>query len=69
MSSAVRSPDPSGVYFVSVAEAGRRLGISRSNTYKLIASGGLRTVKYGSRSLVPTDAVAEAAERFDPRNS
>lgn len=45
---------------VSVPEAGRRLGISRSTALELVASGRLGSVKVGARRLVP---VAEL-ERF-----
>ena len=42
-----------------VEEAARALRLSRSLLYELIRSGRLRTVKVGSRRLVPVEALAE----------
>ncbi len=44
---------------VSVEEAARLLGLGRSNLFKLIESGELRSVKVGSRRLVPRRALEE----------
>lgn len=44
----------------TVAEFVELIGISRSKTYQLIATGELETVKVGTRRLVPH----EAAEAF-----
>lgn len=44
---------------VSVEEAARLLGLSRSNLFKLMESGELRSVKVGSRRLVPRWALEE----------
>ena len=44
---------------MSPRDAARSLGISRSTLYRLIQRGGLRTVKIGRRTLVPTSALAE----------
>lgn len=38
---------------VSVSEAYRLLGISRATFYELLAQGHIRTLKVGSRRLVP----------------
>lgn len=46
----------------TVDEACEALRISRSVIYELIRSGRLRTVKQGSRRLVPVAAVAEYVE-------
>lgn len=45
--------DQTGAYLVSVPELGRRLGISRSRAYELVAAGAVRTVAIGARRLVP----------------
>lgn len=37
----------------TVPDACRRLGIGRTLTYQLIAKGELRTIKIGSRTLIP----------------
>lgn len=42
-----------------VEEAADALRISRSGIYELIRSGQLRTVKVGSRRLVPVEALTE----------
>jgi excisionase family DNA binding protein len=44
---------------VSVEEAARLFGLGRSNLFKLIESGELRSVKVGSRRLVPRLALEE----------
>lgn len=44
---------------LSVGEAATALGIGRSLTYDLLASGRLRSVKVGRRRLVPSGALAE----------
>ena len=40
-----------------VEEAAEALRLSRSSIYELIRSGQLRTVKHGSRRLVPVEAL------------
>jgi excisionase family DNA binding protein len=40
-------------------EAAEALGISRNLLYQLIGSGQLRSVKAGSRRLIPASAIAE----------
>ncbi|MGY4644418.1 helix-turn-helix domain-containing protein [Cellulomonas sp. URHB0016] len=42
-----------------VEEAAQALRLSRSITYELIRSGQLRTVKIGTRRLVPVQALVE----------
>lgn len=43
-----------------VEEAARLLGIGRSLAYDLIRTGRLRSIKIGSRRLVPLTAIDEA---------
>lgn len=42
---------------ISVAEAGRRLDISRAHAYRLVASGELPSVRLGHRTVVPVWAL------------
>ena len=44
---------------MSPRDAARAIGISISSLYRLIKQGRIRTVKLGSRTLVPTSALAE----------
>ena len=46
-----------------VEDAARQLGISRTLAYGLVRSGALRSLKIGSRRLVPVAAIAEFVER------
>jgi excisionase family DNA binding protein len=48
---------------LSVEMAAQMLGISRSMGFKLIKRGELRSVKAGTRTLIPVDAVDEFIER------
>ncbi|WP_330186475.1 helix-turn-helix domain-containing protein [Dactylosporangium sp. AC04546] len=47
-----------------VDEAARELGIGRSLAYQLIRTGRLRSIKIGSRRLVPRSAIDEAIARL-----
>ncbi|HEY9522265.1 MAG TPA: helix-turn-helix domain-containing protein [Thermopolyspora sp.] len=47
---------------LTTAEAAERLRIGRSTLYDLIRTHRLRTVKIGSRRLVPVAALAEVIE-------
>lgn len=49
---------PRAPQLLSIPEAARRAGISRTLIYSLIASGELRTVKVGRRRLVPEHELA-----------
>jgi len=42
-----------------VEKASERLSICRASLYKLLGSGELRSVKIGSRRLVPEQAIAD----------
>jgi excisionase family DNA binding protein len=42
-----------------VPEAGRRLGISRSVVYELIAAGAIHSVTIGRRRLIPEASLVE----------
>lgn len=46
---------------VSVVDASRMLGISRSHAYELVARGELPSVKLGRRVLVPISALRALA--------
>jgi excisionase family DNA binding protein len=52
---------------VSVKEAARIVGVSRSRLYELIGSGQVEARKIGSRTIIPTDSlralVADAPEK------
>lgn len=54
-------PDPTKPepMLLTVAEAARRLGISRSSLYDQITSGAIRSVKIGKLRRVPVVALAE----------
>ncbi len=43
----------------TIPEAAQAIGIGRSTLYKLINEGELRTVRLGTRVLVPRDSVLE----------
>jgi excisionase family DNA binding protein len=61
----VDQPGPSSVLFVDVWEAARRLGVSRSLVYELVADGRLRSVKIGRLRRVPVEALVEFARSLD----
>ncbi len=42
---------------LSIGEAARTCGLSRSTLYRLLKSGKLATVKVGARRLVPVHAI------------
>jgi excisionase family DNA binding protein len=42
---------------LSPRETERTLGISHASLYRLIKTGQLRTVKLGSRTLIPVEAI------------
>jgi len=44
---------------LSVEDAARQLGVGRTITYGLIKNGALRSLKVGSRRLVPIGAIDE----------
>lgn len=50
---------------VSPAEAARILGIGRTHLYELIGTGALRSVRLGSRRLIPIAALEECLARHE----
>jgi excisionase family DNA binding protein len=57
---------------LSVLEAARSTGLSRSSIFRAIANGQLKTLKVGSRRLIRPDAIEaflEAAEAMRPLTS
>ena len=42
---------------VSVAQAGKRLGICRNTAYKLVGTGDIPAIRVGHRWLVPVSAL------------
>lgn len=52
-------PSDSSALVVSVAEAGRLLGISRDLTYDLVARHELPSIKLGRRIVIPRRALEE----------
>lgn len=51
------------VELVTVDEAGRALGVSRSTVWRLIQRGDLPSVRRGGRRLVPATAIQTRARR------
>jgi excisionase family DNA binding protein len=51
---------------VSVDEAGRALGVSRSTVWRLIQRGDLPSVRRGGRRLVPSTAIHTRVRRHRP---
>ena len=41
---------------LSVAEAGKRIGVSKSTAWRLVQAGSLRSVRAGKRVIVPVSA-------------
>ena len=52
-----------GVALITVEEAGRTLGVSRSTVWRLIQRGDLPSVRRGGRRLVSATAVQTGARR------
>ena len=48
---------------ISVTEAARAIGVSRSFAYELVASGHLISVRLGRRVLVPVSAIDDLVAR------
>jgi excisionase family DNA binding protein len=48
---------------ISVSEAARVIGVSRSFAYELVASGHLTSVRLGRRVLVPISAIDDLVAR------
>jgi len=60
----IKSTDPSRP-FLSVSETAAHFNIGRTMVYELIASGELRHVKIGRRTLIPAGAIAEYSDRLN----
>jgi excisionase family DNA binding protein len=56
-----------GQALITVEEAGRALGVSRSTVWRLIQRGELPSIRRGGRRLVPADATRTRAHR--PRSA
>jgi excisionase family DNA binding protein len=54
---------------LTTTEAAERLNIGKSTLYDLIRSGMLRTVKIGSRRLVPVSALTEVIEKLSEEDA
>ncbi len=54
---------------ISVEEAGRALGVSRSTVWRLIQRGDLPSVRRGGRRLVPEDAARRRPRRGSSRTA
>lgn len=54
MSASMKSVEPLAV---SVADAVKITGLSRSELYRLMGAGRVRAVKHGVRTLIPMDAL------------
>jgi excisionase family DNA binding protein len=52
-------PDPQVVPTVTVPEAGRLLGLSRSGAYRAVERGEIPVLRLGTRLLVPTKQLLE----------
>ena len=50
-------------HLISVEDAGRALGVSRSTVWRLIQRGELPSVRRGGRRLVPADAARKRPQR------
>lgn len=61
--SEVKRPPRLPIKAVSVDQAAKMLGIGRTSTFVLVGSGSLRSLKIGSRRLVPISAIEEFLER------
>ncbi|GAC1386431.1 MAG: hypothetical protein NVSMB4_13620 [Acidimicrobiales bacterium] len=49
---------------ITVTQAARALGIGRSKTYELIATGDLEVVHIGRAARVPVEAIDELVQRL-----
>ena len=49
---------------LTIAEAARVLGVGRSTAYELVRQGGLPSVRFGRRILIPKKALLERIERL-----
>jgi hypothetical protein len=49
--------------FYTIPEYSRLMGTSPATTFRRIADGTIRTVRYGGRQLIPREVVQEIAAR------
>ena len=61
---AQREPARLPASLVTVVEAARALGLGRSKTYELIATGELEVVHIGRAARVPVEAIDEFVQRL-----
>lgn len=54
----VQQHDTSTLFGLSIADFAKRLGISRSTTWALIRADKLRTVRVGTRRLIPSSELS-----------
>lgn len=57
------------VYLLSVAEAGRRLSLGRTTIFELIATGQLKRVKIGRKTLITAKSLKRLARHGDERQT
>lgn len=57
---------PPDLLSVTVSEAVRMTGLSRSSLYRLLAAGRLRAVKLAGRTLIPVAGLRELIATADP---
>lgn len=62
------NPPASECRTMSVTEAARILGISRTTAYECVRSGDLPSVRLGGRIVVPTQAVERLLAGGEPVN-
>ncbi|BDZ45586.1 helix-turn-helix domain-containing protein [Naasia aerilata] len=59
-------PDPR---FLTVAEAADAMGVSRMTVYRLVHSGDLPAIRFGTSFRVPESAIEDARENLVSRAS
>ncbi len=61
--------DSSKPLVYSVAEAGKRLGLSRGSMYEAVHTGQIPSIKVGRRILIPRVALDRLLEGTDTNNT
>ena len=64
-----RVPDPALQPTLSIEDAGRLLGVSRTTAYKAAKTGDLPTIQIGGRKLVPTARLRDLLGIANPPTS